>query len=149
MWMHVDAAWAGSALVVPELRPLGDGLELADSFDFNPHKWLLTNFDCSAMWVADKKHLLQALSLTPEYLRSKEYEDGNVQDYRDWQIPLGRRFRSLKLFFVLRMFGADALRTYIREHCILAEQLTALVKADSRFELTAPTALSLVCFKVA
>ena len=149
MWLHVDGAWAGSALVCPEYRPLAKGMELADSFDFNPHKWLLTNFDCSAMWVADKRWLLQALSLTPEYLRSAEYEAGDVQDYRDWQVPLGRRFRSLKLFFVLRMFGADALRAYIREHCTLAQTLTQLIAADTRFELTAPTSLSLVCFRVA
>jgi len=147
-WVHVDAAWAGSACVCPEHRTMLRGIERCDSFDFNPHKWLLTNFNCSTMWVQDKEWLLQALSLTPEYLRSKEYEAKAVQDYRDWQIPLGRRFHSLKLFFVLRVFGAKGLRAFIREHVELATRFRGLLEADARFEVPVPQSLSLVCFRL-
>lgn len=148
LWLHVDAAWAGSAFICPEYRPLLNGVELADSFDFNPHKWLLTNFDCSTMWVQEKKWLLDALSLTPEYLRSKEYDAGLVQDYRDWQIPLGRRFRSLKLFFTLRMFGKKALQAHIREHCRLAAKFAQYIAEDENYEVITQPSLSLVCFRL-
>lgn len=147
-WMHVDAAWAGSACICPEFRGMLRGIENCDSIDFNPHKWLLTNFNCSTMWVQDKEWLLQALSLTPEYLRSKEYEAKVVQDYRDWQIPLGRRFHSLKLFFVLRVFGAEGLRSFIREHVALATRFREMIEADDRFEMPVPQSLSLVCFRL-
>lgn len=109
---------------------------------------MLTNFDCSTMWVQDRRHLLRALSLTPEYLRSKEYDSGLVSDYRDWQVPLGRRFRSLKLWMVLRTLGAETLRSYIREHVALAGEFADRVRGDARFELSAPVALSLVCFRL-
>lgn len=148
VWLHVDAAWAGSAFICCEYRPLLDGVELADSFDFNPHKWLLTNFDCSTMWVQEKKWLLDSLSLTPEYLRSKEYDAGLVEDYRDWQIPLGRRFRSLKLFFTLRMFGKQALQEHIRNHCRLAARFAQWVSKDPNFEIVTQPSLSLVCFRL-
>lgn len=147
-WVHVDAAWAGSACVCPEHRVMLRGIEACDSLDFNPHKWLLTNFNCSTMWCRDKQPLLQALSLTPEYLRSKEYESHLVQDYRDWQVPLGRRFHSLKLFFVLRAFGAKNLRSYIREHIALGERFEQRVRSDSRFELVTKRSLSLVCLRL-
>jgi aromatic-L-amino-acid/L-tryptophan decarboxylase len=147
-WTHVDAAWAGSACVCPEFRGMLKGIDKCQSLDFNPHKWLLTNFNCSTMWVQEKEWLLRALSLTPEYLRSKEYEAQLVQDYRDWQIPLGRRFHSLKLFFVLRVFGAENLRNYIREHVALGRKFADLVEGDDRFELAAPVSLSLVCFRL-
>src|SRR5205823_3694090 len=115
-WLHVDAAWAGVAAVAPELRWLNDGLEQADSYVTNPHKWLLTNFDCDAFWVADRAPLLGALSILPEYLRNAATESGEVFDYRDWQVPLGRRFRALKLWTVLRWYGAEGLQAHIRGH---------------------------------
>ena len=148
-WMHADCAWAGSACICPEYRHLLDGVEKCDSLDFNPHKWMLTNFDCSAMWVKDRRWLRSALSLTPEYLRSKEYDTGLVQDYRDWQVPLGRRFRSLKLWLVMRTLGAKTLRSFIREHCRLAESFAERVRESDLLELVTPVSLSLVCFRLA
>jgi len=147
-WLHVDAAWAGSALVCPEHRGMLAGVEAADSFAFNPHKWLLTNFDCNAFYTRDRQSLLEALSVMPEYLRNAASASGSVIDYRDWQIPLGRRFRALKLWFVLRHYGAKGLREYIREHVRLAECFAFWVEGDERFELAAPRSLSLVCFRL-
>ncbi len=146
-WLHVDAAFAGAAALCPEMRFLNAGLETADSYVFNPHKWLLTNFDCSAFYVADRASLNEALSITPEYLRNPASESGAVVDYRDWQVPLGRRFRALKLWFVLRHYGLDGLRAHIRRHIAWAAELTKWVEADARFELAAPTVVSLVCFR--
>jgi aromatic-L-amino-acid/L-tryptophan decarboxylase len=148
-WLHVDAAWAGSALVCPEHRGMLAGVEAADSFAFNPHKWLLTNFDCNAFYTRDRQALLEALSVMPEYLRNAASASGAVIDYRDWQIPLGRRFRALKLWFVLRHYGARGLRDYIRQHVRLAERFESWVLEDARFELAAPRSLSLVCFRLA
>jgi aromatic-L-amino-acid/L-tryptophan decarboxylase len=102
LWLHVDAAMAGTAMLCPEFRDFQNGVEFADSYNFNPHKWMFTNFDCSCFWVADRKALIQTLSILPEYLRNKATESGAVIDYRDWHIQLGRRFRSLKLWFVIR-----------------------------------------------
>ncbi|MCY3962704.1 MAG: pyridoxal-dependent decarboxylase [bacterium] len=146
-WLHVDAAFAGAAALCPEMRFLNAGLETADSYVFNPHKWLLTNFDCSAFYVADRASLNEALSITPEYLRNPASESGAVVDYRDWQVPLGRRFRALKLWFVLRHYGLEGLRAHIRRHIAWAAELTEWVDADDRFELAAPTVVSLVCFR--
>ena len=146
-WTHVDAAFAGSAALCPEMRFLNEGLETADSYVFNPHKWMLTNFDCSAFYVADRASLNEALSITPEYLRNPASESGAVVDYRDWQVPLGRRFRALKLWFVIRHYGLEGLRAHIRRHIAWAAELTGWVEADSRFELAAPTVVSLVCFR--
>jgi aromatic-L-amino-acid decarboxylase len=146
-WLHVDAAMAGSAAICPELRSLHDGLELADSYAFNPHKWLLTNFDCDCFYVADRSSLVEALSITPEYLRNEASDSGAVIDYRDWQVPLGRRFRALKLWFVMRSYGAEGLRRHVREHVRLSEVFTGLVAKDPRFELCAPPALNLTCFR--
>ncbi|MDE0237637.1 MAG: pyridoxal-dependent decarboxylase [bacterium] len=146
-WLHVDAAFAGAAALCPEMRFLNAGLATADSYVFNPHKWLLTNFDCSAFYVADRASLNEALSITPEYLRNPASESGAVVDYRDWQVPLGRRFRALKLWFVLRHYGLDGLRAHIRRHIAWAAELTKWVEADARFELAAPTVVSLVCFR--
>ncbi len=115
-WLHVDAAMAGSAAICPEHRGIHDGLEFADSYCFNPHKWLLTNFDCDCFYVADRQSLIDALSVTPSYLRNAASDSGQVIDYRDWQIPLGRRFRALKLWFVLRTYGAEGLRDLVRRH---------------------------------
>ncbi|MBA2577570.1 MAG: aspartate aminotransferase family protein [Euzebyaceae bacterium] len=146
-WLHVDAAYAGSAAVCPELRWIHDGLELADSYAFNPHKWLLTNFDCCCFYVTDRAALVRALSILPEYLRNTATESGSVIDYRDWQVPLGRRFRALKLWFVIRHYGAEGLRRHIRSHVAAARELAAAVAADPGFELAAPALLGLVCLR--
>lgn len=147
-WTHVDSAYAGVAAVAPELRFVNDGLELVDSYSTNPHKWLLTNFDCTAFWVADRGPLLGALSILPEYLRNPATDAGAVLDYRDWQVPLGRRFRALKLWSVLRWYGAEGLAAHIRGHVELAQQLARWIADDARFELAAPHPLSLVCFRL-
>jgi aromatic-L-amino-acid decarboxylase len=148
LWLHVDSAMSGTAAVCPEFRFLHDGLELADSYCFNPHKWMLTNFDCDCFYVADRKHLIRTLSVLPEYLRNQATESGAVIDYRDWQIPLGRRFRSLKLWFVIRHYGIEGLQQHVREHVRIAQQFAAWVRDDSRFELAAPVPLNLICFRL-
>jgi len=147
IWLHVDGAMAGSAAICPEYRFIQAGLELADSYCFNPHKWMFTNFDCDCFYVADRAGLINALSILPEYLRNQATESGAVIDYRDWQIPLGRRFRALKLWFVIRHYGIEGLRYHIRQHIELAQTFAQWVAADSRFELMAPTPLNLVCFR--
>jgi aromatic-L-amino-acid decarboxylase len=146
LWLHADAAHAGSAAVCPEFRWIHDGLELADSYCVNPHKWLLTNFDCDCFYVADRESLTRTLSVFPEYLRNPASESGRVIDYRDWQIPLGRRFRALKLWFVIRYYGAEGLRNHIR-HCVaLARDFAGRIERDGNFVLAAPVPLNLVCF---
>jgi aromatic-L-amino-acid decarboxylase len=146
-WLHIDAAYAGAACVCPEFRSIIDGVERADSFNFNPHKWLLSNFDCSAFWTRDRAALTHALSINPEYLKTAATDSGRTIEYRDWQIPLGRRFRALKLWFVLRHYGVEGLRAHIREHVRLADIFESLVRADPRFEVMTPRSLSLVCFR--
>jgi aromatic-L-amino-acid decarboxylase len=148
LWLHVDAAMSGTAALCPEFRYLHNGLELADSYCFNPHKWMFTNFDCDCFYVGDRKALIQTLSVLPEYLRNKATESGAVIDYRDWQIPLGRRFRSLKLWFVLRHYGMEGLQFHIREHVRLAQEFAAWVSGDNRFEIATPAPLNLVCFRL-
>lgn len=147
IWMHVDAAMSGAAALCPEFRWIHDGLELADSYCFNPHKWMFTNFDCDAFFVADRKALIDALSVLPEYLRNAATQTGAVIDYRDWQIPLGRRFRSLKLWFVIRHYGIEGLQFHVREHVRIAQQFADWVRASADFELAAPAPLNLVCFR--
>ena len=146
-WVHVDSAWAGSATVCPEHRDLLDGLDRVDSYAFNPHKWLLTNFDCSAFYVADAAPLAASLSIVPEYLRNAASDSGEVVDYRDWQVPLGRRFRALKLWFVMRSYGTDGLRAHIRAHVAAAATLADRVRANPRLEMAAPLSLGLVCLR--
>jgi aromatic-L-amino-acid/L-tryptophan decarboxylase len=148
IWLHVDAAMSGTAALCPEFRHIHNGLEYADSYCFNPHKWMFTNFDCDCFYVADRKALIQTLSVVPEYLRNKASESGAVIDYRDWQIPLGRRFRSLKLWFVLRHYGIEGLQFHIREHVRLAQEFASWVEKDSRFELAVWPPLNLVCFRL-
>lgn len=146
-WVHVDAAWAGAAAICPELREgIIAGADLVDSWGMNPHKWLLVNFDCHVLWVADRRPLLAALSMKPDYLRTAAGDSGAVFDLCDWQVPLGRRFRALKLWMTLRMMGAEGLRHRIRDHVAWAGEFAGLVRADDRFELLAPPRLSLVCF---
>jgi aromatic-L-amino-acid decarboxylase len=145
VWLHVDAAWAGSALILPEQRHLGDGVEYADSFVFNPHKWLFTNFDCSAYFVRDPDTLQRTLSILPEYLKTREGE--GVRNYRDWGLQLGRRFRALKLWFVIRAYGVEGLRERLRAHIAMAQRLARAVEAADDFELMAPAPLALVCLR--
>jgi len=147
LWLHVDAAMSGTAALCPEFRYLQQGLEFADSYTFNPHKWMFTNFDCNCFYVADRKSLINTLSILPEYLRNQATESGEVFDYRDWHIPLGRRFRSLKLWFVIRHYGIEGLQFHVRRHVALAQQFLAWVKQDDRFEVAAPAPLNLVCFR--
>ena len=146
LWHHVDAAYAGTAMTCPEFRHHQDGLELVDSYTFNPHKWMFTNFDCSLFYVADRKPLIQALSILPPYLRNEASESGEVIDYRDWHVPLGRRFRALKLWFVLRSYGVEGIRHHVREHVALAAALADRVEAHPSLELIAPTEFGLVSF---
>jgi aromatic-L-amino-acid decarboxylase len=147
IWLHVDAAMSGTAALCPEFRHIHHGVELADSYNFNPHKWMFTNFDCNCFWVADRKALIQTLSILPEYLRNQATESGAVIEYRDWHIQLGRRFRSLKLWFVIRHYGVEGLQHHIRAHVHLAQQFADWVRKDERFELAAPVPLNLVCFR--
>jgi aromatic-L-amino-acid/L-tryptophan decarboxylase len=146
LWLHVDGALYGSAAVCPELRQFLDGIELADSYAFNPHKWMFTNFDCDCFYVADRAALIKTLSVLPEYLRNQATESGAVIDYRDWQIPLGRRFRALKLWFVIRHYGVEGLRYHLRRHVELARDFAGWIQASADFELLAPVPLNLVCF---
>lgn len=147
IWLHVDAAMSGSALICPEHRSLADGLELADSFCFNPHKWMFTNFDCDCFWVADRKHLINTFSILPEYLKNKATESGAVIDYRDWHIQLGRRFRSLKLWFVIRHYGVEGLQHHIRKHIEMAQDFARWIEVQPQFELAVAPPLNLICFR--
>eukprot|EP00208_Stichococcus_sp_RCC1054_P005457 CAMPEP_0206146194 /NCGR_PEP_ID=MMETSP1473-20131121/29683_1 /ASSEMBLY_ACC=CAM_ASM_001109 /TAXON_ID=1461547 /ORGANISM="Stichococcus sp, Strain RCC1054" /LENGTH=524 /DNA_ID=CAMNT_0053542663 /DNA_START=1063 /DNA_END=2637 /DNA_ORIENTATION=+ len=142
IWLHIDGAYAGVAAALPEQRHHFAGLASCDSFSTNMHKALLTNFDCCALWVQDAEPLKKALSLTPEFLRAK----GNALDYKDWQLPLGRRFRALKAWFVLRTYGVSGVQGYLRHHFRMAAEFAELVQADPRFELSAPQHFGLVCF---
>lgn len=146
VWLHVDAAYAGSAFICPEFRYLMKGIERADSFNFNPHKWMLVNFDCSTMWLKDPSWLVNAFNVDPLYL--KHDQQGAAPDYRHWQIPLGRRFRALKLWFVLRLYGVENLQNFIRKHVSLAHHFESLVRTDDRFEITAEVVMGLVCFRL-
>ncbi|XP_070560020.1 LOW QUALITY PROTEIN: aromatic-L-amino-acid decarboxylase-like [Ptychodera flava] len=146
LWLHVDAAYAGSALVCPEFRSLIDGIEDVTSFNMNPNKWMLVNFDCSLMWVKDKTLLIEAFNVDPVYLRHEN--EGVAIDYRHWGIPLSRRFRSLKLWFVVRYYGIEGLRKYIRKHVKLAKKFESLVYTDDRFEVVGDVIFGLVCFRL-
>lgn len=145
LWLHVDAAMAGIATLCPELRWLNDGLELADSYGTNPHKWMGVTFDCNLFYTADRASLLGALSILPEYLRTAAAETGAVIDYRDWQVPLGRRFRALKLWFTLRTDGVAPAQAMIRNHVAWTAQLADWAASDDRFEIVAPHPLNLLC----
>lgn len=145
-WLHVDGAYAGNAFICPELKPLMAGIEYADSFNTNPNKWLLVNFDCSCLWVRDKIRLTSALVVDPLYLQHANSDE--AIDYRHWGIPLSRRFRSLKMWFVIRKYGLSGLQKYIRNHIRLAKYFESLVKKDKRFEVVNDVKLGLVCFRL-
>jgi aromatic-L-amino-acid decarboxylase len=147
VWFHVDGAMSGTAAICPEFRFIQEGIEYADSYCFNPHKWMFTNFDCDCFFVADRSRLIRTLSILPEYLRNKATESGAVIDYRDWHVPLGRRFRALKLWFVIRHYGVEGLRHHIRNHIALAQDFARWIEESDRFELAAPAPLNLVCFR--
>jgi aromatic-L-amino-acid/L-tryptophan decarboxylase len=145
IWLHVDAAFAGTALILDEYKWMIKGIGKVDSFVFNPHKWMFTNFDCSAYFVKDRESLIKTFSINPEYLKTKT--SGKVNDYRDWGIQLGRRFRALKLWFVIRNFGVEGLKDKVRFHISLAEKLEQKIISSNNFEMVTPRTLSLVCFR--
>jgi len=145
VWLHVDAAWAGSALVLPEHRWMLDGVEHVDSFVFNPHKWMLTNFDCSAHYVRDPDALVRTLGILPAFLKTRE--QSHVIDYRDWSVQLGRRFRALKLWFVVRSYGVEGIQRLIRGHIALASEAERWIAEAEDFELMAPRRLALLNFR--
>lgn len=146
-WLHIDAAMSGTAMLCPEYRHYIKGVELADSYCFNPHKWMFTNFDCDVFWVANRQELINTFSILPEYLRNKATESGEVFDYRDWHVQLGRRFRSLKLWFVIRHYGVEGLQFHIRKHIELAQRFTAWVNQSDDFEIFVEPPFNLVCFR--
>ncbi len=145
-WLHIDAAYAGTALLLPEKRWMIEGIEMADSFVFNPHKWMFTNFDCSAYFVKDREALIRTFEILPEYLKTREGD--RVNNYRDWGIQLGRRFRALKLWFVIRNFGMDGLQERIRNHIRWAQELKDEIEKSDRFEMLAPVPLATLCFRL-
>ena len=147
IYLHVDAAWAGSALILPEYRHLMAGMELADSFVFNPHKWMFTNFDCSAHFLKDPESLQRSLSIDPVYLQNTS--DEKITEYRDFGISLGRRFRALKLWFVIRSFGVEGLQEKIRSHIRWAEELAQEIQAADDFELVTGPNLALITWRYA
>jgi aromatic-L-amino-acid decarboxylase len=147
LWLHVDAAMSGTAAICPEFRHILNGVELADSLCVNPHKWMFTNFDCDCFYVADRAALIRTLSILPEYLKNKATESGAVIDYRDWHIQLGRRFRSLKLWFVIRSYGVAGLQHHVRRHIALAQAFAGWVRDSKDFELAVEPPLNLVCFR--
>jgi len=144
-WLHVDAAHLGTALLLPEYRWMIEGIEEVDSFVFNPHKWMFTNFDCSAYFVKDKNALLNTFEIIPEYLKTRS--DNVANNYCDWGIPLGRRFRALKLWFVIRSFGVEGLKQKVRYHLKLAKDLYEKISLDNDFEILAPLNANVVCFR--
>jgi aromatic-L-amino-acid/L-tryptophan decarboxylase len=145
IWLHVDAAMAGTALILPEFRWMTDGKEYVDSFLFNPHKWMFTNFDCTAFFIKDADALIKTFEILPEYLKTRTR--GIVNDYRDWGIPLGRRFRALKLWSVIRSYGTEGLQKKIREHISFAARLKEMILRESDFEILAPVVINVVCFR--
>jgi len=146
-WFHIDAAMSGTAMLCPEFRYLMKGVELADSYCFNPHKWMFTNFDCDVFWVANRNELINTFSILPEYLKNKATESGTVFDYRDWHVQLGRRFRSLKLWFVIRHYGVEGLQFHVRKHVEMAQNFAEWVRNSDDFEIVVEPPLNLVCFR--
>ncbi|AQK48839.1 Aromatic-L-amino-acid decarboxylase [Zea mays] len=147
-WVHVDAAYAGSACICPEFRHHLDGVERVDSLSLSPHKWLLTCLDCTCLWVRDTRRLTDSLETRPEYLRNHATESGAVTDLKDMQVGVGRRFRGLKLWMVMRTYGAAKLRQHIRSDVAIAKVFEESVRADHRFEVVVPRNFALVCFRI-
>lgn len=147
IWLHIDAAFAGTAMIIPEMRKYLNGIEDADSYVFNPHKWMFTNFDCSAYFIKDKEQLIRTFEILPEYLKTNSR--GEVNDYRDWGIALGRRFRALKLWFVMRYFGKQKLINMVENHIELAEKFKEWVESEKDFEIVAPVKFALICLRYA
>ncbi len=147
IWLHVDAAMYGTAAICPEYRYINDGVEFVDSYSFNPHKWMFTNFDCNCFFVADRQALINSLAIMPEYLRNTATSGGEVFDYRDWQVPLGRRFRALKLWFVIRHYGVAGLQHHIRQHVAMAQAFAGWVQESDDFELAVEPHFNLICFR--
>jgi aromatic-L-amino-acid/L-tryptophan decarboxylase len=145
IWLHVDAAMAGTALILPEFQWMLDGREYIDSFVFNPHKWMFTNFDCTAYFIKDADALIKTFEILPEYLKTRTR--GEVNDYRDWGVPLGRRFRALKLWSVIRTYGVEGLRDKVRTHINIAAELAGMISKEIDFEILAPVVISVVCFR--
>jgi aromatic-L-amino-acid decarboxylase len=146
MWHHVDAAYAGTALMLDEFAYLRNGLEGVDSYVFNPHKWMFVQFDCSAYYVRNPELLVRTMSITPSYLVTSQGD--RVNDYRDWGIPLGRRFRALKLWMTLQLLGTDAIKARLRHHIALAKKVEAMVSMDSRLEMAYPRSLNIFTFRI-
>ena len=147
IWLHVDAAMAGPAALCKEYRFINDGLNYADSYNFNPHKWMLTSFDCSIFYVADRYQLINTMSILPEYLKNKTSTSESVFDLRDWGIPLGRRFRALKLWHVINYYGVSGLQEFIRTHMENTKILRSWIEMEKDFEIITPTPLTLICFR--
>ncbi len=147
IWLHVDAAMAGPAALCKEYRFINDGLNYADSYNFNPHKWMLTSFDCSIFYVADRSQLINTMSILPEYLKNKTSTSESVFDLRDWGIPLGRRFRALKLWHVINYYGVSGLQEFIRTHMENTKILRSWIEMEKDFEIVTPTPLTLICFR--
>ena len=145
VWLHVDAAYAGTAMLLPEYQWMIKGIEKADTYVFNPHKWMFTNFDCTAYYVKDRDALLNTFEILPEYLKTRT--EGLVNNYRDWGIPLGRRFRALKLWFVIRNYGVEGIRNTLRNHISLANELSAAIEKQGNYRLITPTTLNVICFR--
>jgi len=145
IWFHVDAAMGGTALILPEYQWMLDGREFIDSFVFNPHKWMFTSFDCSAYFVKNPAYLIKTFEILPEYLKTRTR--GSVNDYRDWGVPLGRRFRAMKLWSVIRMYGVEGLQDKVRSHIRMARRLAEMIALENDFQILAPVTINVVCFR--
>nr|XP_027086219.1 tyrosine/DOPA decarboxylase 1-like [Coffea arabica] len=148
IWVHVDAAYAGSACICPEFQHFLDGIDGANSFSLNAHKWFFTTLDCCCLWVQDPNALIKALSTKPDYLKNQATDSNRVVDYKDWQIALSRRFRALKLWLVLRSYGIVNLQKFIRNHVKMAKHFEGLIAKNNNFEVVIPRNFSVVCFRL-
>lgn len=148
IWVHVDAAYAGSACICPEFRHFMNGVEKANSFSLNAHKWFFSAPDCCCLWLKDPSGLRNSLSVNPTYLKNRATDSGEVVDYKDWQITLSRRFRAMKLWVVMKSYGVANLRKFLRSHVKMAKIFEGLVERDERFEVAVPRNFGMVCFRL-